>query len=193
MKDSVLFNLRWNQNFEQLKEYGSQFINNDLAYNIGIKTGDMHVIAHRLLNDSIPAWIRDIFPLKPNVLQIFCAMPDALGVIHKDGLARKSTINIPITGYTNGVIEWFSDTEELKEISISSTYTQIRINEAEHVDRQKRLKLLSVVSAIVTAPSILNTDVWHRVNNKGNTEHRWILSIRFEGNPSFEDLRILYS
>ncbi len=178
IEQDVLKKIEWNLFLLELKEFGTGFIDNDLVDKIAARTGNGHTIIHRQVGANIPEWIHAGLKCKPFILQVFASQPHSVGTVHKDGLERKSTLNIPICNCIDGQTEWFEDV--YKEIKISNEYTQIRLIDGVF-DSEPAL------AVNINEPCILNTDVWHRVNNI-NEHYRYVLSIRFADNPSYADL-----
>jgi len=186
--NNVMHDVGWSPVYKKMQDYGKEFINNLLAANTVASFGDLHVIVHRSMGNAIPDWIVNSFTIAPEILQVFAIPPGALGMIHKDGINRKATFNIPISGYTKGDMHWFSDNEALSEFKIDCSYTKVRLTNEEINVKGTRLDLEPEVICTVNAPSILNTNVWHRIDNRDNANWRWVLSIRFAGNPEYNTL-----
>ena len=176
--NSVVKKIEWNSFLLLLQKYGTEYVNNDLVDEIANKTGNGHTIIHRQLDNNIPTWIQSGLKYKPMVLQIFASQPSSVGTIHKDGIQGKSALNIPICNCDSGLTEWFDG--DFKELKISNEYTQIRLIDGLY-------EYEPTISININQPCVLNTDIWHRVHNT-NQNYRYMLSIRFEGNPSFLEL-----
>lgn len=181
-----LTDLGWSPAFQYLRMFGLSLINEEVVATLAAKTGDAHVIVHRQLNETIPQAVKKILPLVPNVVQVFGILPGALGKTHKDGVARKSALNIPLLGCDEGLMEWL-DGSSLTLKTLRSPYTEIRVSEEEWYSNT-RLDLPVCYATKVTAPSLVNTDEWHRVNNRQNENYRYMLSIRFQDNPTYSEL-----
>jgi len=178
--------LQWNEFFTNLQKFGNQFIDKNRADQLVEKTGDYHTIIHRQVND-FPHWIIKGFPLPILVFQVFAISPRSIGMIHKDGIDRKAALNIPLDGCDKGTMDWFVDgfTERL----IKTQYTNVRLTDEERNFNAHRSQSAPSFSCPITQPSIVNTDIWHRINNFENTNYRYMLSFRFNENPSFTDLK----
>lgn len=183
---SVLWEFEWNEFFRELRSYGNTFIDPAKVDDIAETIRDGHIILHRLIGRNIPTWIRDQFNLPVEVLQIFACKSGAVGRIHKDGLARKSSFNIPVANTELGFVEWFD--KDIPELTINNSYTQIRITPAEIDESNIRLDYDPIFRSRITVPSVLNTDVWHRVDNTENNHIRYMLGLRFKNNPTFNEL-----
>jgi hypothetical protein len=190
--NTVIFDLGWSHKYKLIQEYYSEYINNEKATNIRTLSGDLHVITDKMFKKDVPGWIIDAFPVEIGIVQLFSIPAGVTGMIHKDGLPRYSTINIPLTGYTEGTMHWYSDSEHLTEVKIDTAYTKVRLVAEELYNTGTRLDLIPDAQSTVTAPSILNTDIWHRIDNKKNTKSRWVASIRFSTNPTFDELKSYY-
>lgn len=179
--------LEWTPEFRAFQEYGLTLINPKEVDRISKAQNDNHIIQKRFYRVNIPKWISDYFhPLMPEIIQIFSAKPDSIGKYHKDGLNRRAALNIPLFACDQGVVEWTS--EELELWSVKSPYTLIRLNAAERGTGTERPSHPIQESLLLTQPTVLNVDHWHRVNNSGNLNYRFVMSFRFLGNPNFEIL-----
>lgn len=183
--NSLVKLLNWSDFFREAQEYGKQFIDENRVGEISKLAGDGHIILHRQLGKDIPDWIRNRFNSPIEVLQVFASQPGSIGRVHKDGIARKSALNVPVLNSDQGYTEWF--TEQFKEVTISNAYTQIRIADEEST-ASYRVEVEPEYRIKISTPSILNTDRWHRVNNRENTDFRYMISFRFINNPSFDEL-----
>jgi hypothetical protein len=83
-------------------------------------------------------------------------------------------------------MQWF-EPAEFSEFFIGNDYTTIRITN-EEINKREKIDIPPLHSTLVTLPAIVNTDVWHRVDNRSNDNARWMLSLRFKENPSFDFL-----
>jgi hypothetical protein len=189
-QDDVIIKLEWNDFFKKLQDYGNTFINENRASILSQFAGDSHTIIHRSVSD-FPAWLIEGFPIKVLVLQIFAILPESVGMTHKDGLERKSAFNIPLNGAELGHMDWFN--LDIKERKIDTKYTQIRLTENEKNHNSYRITDVPTYSVIIDKPSLVNTDVWHRIDNRDNKNFRYTISIRFKGNPSFSELKEKFS
>jgi hypothetical protein len=189
-QDDVIVKLAWNDFFKRLQEYGNTFINENRASALARSAGDSHTIIHRSISD-FPAWIVEAFPIKVLVLQIFAILPESIGMTHKDGLNRKSAFNIPLNGAELGYMDWFD--LDITERKVDTKYTQIRLTEDEKNHKAHRITDIPTYRVRIDSPALINTDVWHRIDNSDNKNFRYTLSIRFEGNPSLSELQQQFS
>ena len=178
----LIVKLEWNDFFKKLQEYGNTFVNEKRASLLAVYAKDSHTIIHRIISD-FPKWIYDEFPVKISVIQIFAILPESIGSTHKDGLNRKAAFNIPLLGADLGHMDWFD--LDIKERKIDTRYTQVRLTDHEKIDYVPACRIR------IDKPALVNTDVWHRVDNRDNKNFRFVLSIRFEDNPSFSELKEL--
>jgi len=194
--NNVVTHLEWNDFFLRLKEYGNQFINNDRAKILSEKTGDGHTIIYRQLN-NFPDWMLAGLKIKPVVFQIFAITPESTGMVHRDGIDRKAALNIPLLNCDEGFMDWFENIFD--EFKVVSGYTNVRLTTVEKNHSSYRIEdtpagvYTPAHRCLIETPSIVNTDVWHRIDNKLNKNYRYLMSIRFAGNPNFEDVVKIYS
>lgn len=147
-------------------------------------TKDGHVIVLRdfTIPVKVSSWFNTV-GLNPEFIQIFCSQPFNVGFIHKDGLDRHSSFNLPFFNSSEGFHEYFD--ESLTEKKIINDRTMIRITEEEANSYPNRHLAEPIEKIVLDYPTLFNVNRWHRVNN--NTRfYRAIVSIRFDGNPSFE-------
>jgi hypothetical protein len=182
--ENLITPYQWNPFFEKIKEFGLTFVDNKKCLESSRLRGDTHTIIHRLIKDEIPTWIRQGIPEDIIVLQIFAIEPDTVGLIHKDGVDRLCAFNIPILNCELGSMDWFS-TSDFSIYSVENNYTTIRVTN-EQIKNGKSSETVPIFSTLVTQPALVNTDTWHRVDNRGMPSFRWMLSLRFKNNPSFE-------
>jgi hypothetical protein len=178
--------LDWTDALHKCAEFGNQFVDDQACYENSIKIKDTHTIIKRLAGSEIPTWIRNCFNVEIQVLQIFAINPRSVGLIHKDGVNRCCALNIPIKNCDQGYMQWF-EPSAFTEFFIGNDYTTIRITN-EEIDKGEKIDIPPLHSTQLTKPSIVNTDVWHRVDNRDSDNYRWMLSLRFKNNPSFESL-----
>lgn len=188
--NKVVHHLAWNAFFLQLKDYGTQFINQARAHSLSEKTGDGHSIIYRQI-DNFPDWMLAGLKMKPLVFQIFAITPESTGMVHRDGIDRKAALNIPLLGCEQGFMDWFD--EIFEEFKIVTEYTNVRLTTVEKNHLPFRVTSDPMHRCLIEVPSIVNTDVWHRIDNRLNKNYRYVMSIRFVGNPNFESVQKLYT
>lgn len=172
----------WNDDLKKIQEWGVQFVDENLAKIISEKTLDKHNIVKRINKVEIPDWIKQVVGENIDYVQLFSAERNSVGFLHKDGVDRKCAFNIPVSGSSEGYIEWYSG--PVQERFFEDSFTKIRLPSEEN-----RNKLKILFRSKVSVPSLLDTDIWHRVNNKDNENWRHVLSFRFEDNPTFESVK----
>jgi hypothetical protein len=185
--ENLITRYQWNPFFEKIKEFGLTFVDNEKCLESSRLRGDTHTIIHRLIKDEIPEWIRQGIPEDIIVLQIFAIEPNTVGLIHKDGVDRLCAFNIPILNCETGSMDWFSNSD-FSVYSVENNYTTIRVTN-EQIKNGKSNETVPIFSTLVTEPALVNTDTWHRVDNRGVKSFRWMLSLRFKNNPSFDLLQ----
>jgi hypothetical protein len=182
--ENLITHYKWNTFLEKIKEFGLTFVDNEKCLESSRLRGDTHTIIHRLIKDEIPNWIRQGIPEDIIVLQIFAIEPNTVGLIHKDGVDRLCAFNIPILNCESGTMDWFSNLD-FSVYSVENNYTTIRVTN-EQITNGKSIETIPMFSTLVTQPALVNTNTWHRVDNRGKQAFRWMLSLRFKNNPSFE-------
>lgn len=189
MHSKYLKKLEWNSFFYSLQEYGKQFINEKDVDLLVLKSKDFHTIPFRILN-GFPTWITDQIPIKIELIQLFSITPNSLGMVHKDGISRFSALNIPVLNCNLGYMDWFD--KDYQQVLYDNKYTKVRLTLDEDDHRPFRIEDNPSYQTLVDTPSIINTNIWHRIDNRKNNNYRWMLSIRFCNNPSFESLCSLF-
>jgi hypothetical protein len=172
-----------------MKELGLKHINVDRAQQLERDTGDWHTIIHREMVD-FPDWMLRGLPLRPLLYQVFAISPESTGMIHKDGIDRKAALNIPLSGCSSGWMEWFDDV--FNELKIDVPYTKVRLTTVEKNYIPYRSDTRPKERIIVDHPHLVDTDTWHRVDNRGNTEYRFMFSVRFHGNQPLTVLKEIF-
>ena len=82
-------------------------------------------------------------------------------------------------------MQWFDN--DYEPLEIITDRTRIILPKTEDIAPNEYLRLT------LTKPTLVKTDVWHRVDNIDNPDNRIVFSIRFKGNPEFEDVKALLS
>jgi hypothetical protein len=186
MSTDLIKKYNWSDNFYQCAEFGKQFVDDQKCYENSLKIKDTHTIIKRLTGSEVPNFIRSYFAVEIQLLQIFAITPRSVGLIHKDGVDRQCAINIPIKNCNFGVMEWFSPSA-FSDFFVGNDYTTIRITN-EELKKNTKIDIPAIHSTVVDVPSLVNTDVWHRIDNRTNDNSRWMLSIRFKNNPTFSSM-----
>ena len=177
---------QWNAFYNKVKSYYSVYINNQNCLENSKLRGDTHTIIHRFHGNDIPNWIREEFKSDILIVQIFAAEPRSVGLIHKDGTDRQCAFNIPLFGCESGYMQWFEESQLTTRL-ISNEYTSIRISE-EQIQNGKSFEPIPIQSTLIVHPTLINTNIWHRIDNRDSDQFRWMISIRFAHNPSFQVL-----
>lgn len=185
--NTLLLKYHWLDFFDAIRKFGLDFVDNQKCVESSKLRGDTHTIIHRLIKDEIPQWIRNEIPEDIIVLQIFAIEPNTVGLIHKDGVDRLCAFNVPILNCDQGTMDWFDDSE-YSIYSVENSYTTIRVSD-EQIKQGKSFETKPMLSALVDTPSLVNTNVWHRVDNRSSNKFRWMLSLRFKNNPTYEEVR----
>jgi hypothetical protein len=143
-----------------------------------------------MTTQELPVGVLDWFAFKgltPQFLQLFASAPGNCGIIHKDGLDRRATLNIPIRGCAKGATEWFAESSFVERLIVNPT-TKARITEEEVAVYPQRLEAEPTHSMILTSTHVLDIDTWHRLNNRDNPDYRYVAAVRFCGNPTAQHL-----
>lgn len=149
-------------------------------------TGDNHAIYRRdyVFSEEEILTFAGI-GLVPEFKQYFITAPRSVGMIHKDGVDRKCSFNIPLDEHSAGGEHQFFSDLVTRTKTIKNERTIIRLPGTDTAKCTNSFKLIT--------PTLVNTDMWHRVDNRGNDKPRVVLAIRFVGNPSFEYTRLALS
>lgn len=182
--------IKWNKFYESLKDYGLANINEKKANDLIILSGDSHTIPFRIM-DNIPSWISNSIPIDIELIQLFAISPLSIGMVHKDGIDRLGALNIPVLNYKKGYMDWFED--NFNSRTYNNNYTRVRLTLDEDDNRPYRIEKIPEYQTTIDFPSVVNTNIWHRIDNRLNENYRWILSIRFKHNPSFEKLCSIFN
>lgn len=192
--ENLIIQYKWNDLFEKIKDFGLLYIDNEKCLETSKLRGDTHTIIHRLIPKEIPDWIKQGIPEDIIVLQIFAVEPNSVGLIHKDGVDRLCAFNIPLQNCDSGTMDWFEESS-YSTYSVKKNYTTIRLTNEQMAQRAvqgdikytgKEIESTPAFSTLVTQPSLVNTNVWHRVDNRSALNFRWMLSLRFRNNLSIE-------
>lgn len=185
--NTLLTRYRWSDFFDKMQQFGLSLVDNKKCIESSKLRGDTHTIIHRFIKDEIPQWIRDEIPIDIIVLQIFAIEPNTVGLIHKDGVDRLCAFNVPVLNCETGSMDWFNE-NEYSTYNVGNDYTTIRVSN-EQLKDGKKFETVPTYSTIVNTPTLVNTNVWHRVDNRNSDKFRWMLSLRFVNNPSFDTLK----
>lgn len=111
--------------------------------------------------------------------QLFVCRPEHCGLYHTDGVDRRASLNVPLFNCDVGGIDWTVDDAPGAYRFKSGFTTNMRTE-------RRDLPILDHMTLDFTY--LLRVNNWHRINNLGNPNHRIVFSLRFQGNPSFEQV-----
>jgi len=127
-----------------------------------------------------------IMGLEVENCKYFLCRPHTKGNVHIDGAPpRKCGLNFPVFNCQQGVMQWFDN--DYEPLEIITDRTRIILPKTEDTAPNEYLRLT------LTKPTLVKTDVWHGVDNTDNPDNRVVFSIRFKGNPEFDDVKTLLS
>ena len=173
----------WSTQFESLKQWGTNLVNENKALEVAKITRERHNIVDRVLGKDLPQYIKDLFQIRISHIQLFSAEPTAIGSIHKDGSDRLCAFNIPLMNTDKGWTEWLDGPVEGRLLELG--HTSIRLLK----DRTDAHKLSTTAKFLLENPTLINTNEWHRVDNFKNPNWRHVLSIRFMDNPDYNSVK----
>lgn len=178
IRNQFIHQVEWSPEFHDMAMFGLARVNETKAAAVSQKFGDPHVIIFRCTGKEAPD-IQKSFREEVEFIQVFAILPKSIGGIHKDGLNRQCGFNIPILNYEKGLMQWYDDS--LQHWTHNSEYTKVRIA----MNTENAVPLFSTT---VEQPSLVNTNIWHRMNNADSDNYRYLLSIRFTSNKSFDEM-----
>ncbi len=151
---------------------------------------------HREPYQNVKKYFFNEFELLVKSIILFPTVPNKLKDPHRDGPRNDyaySAINIPVANVEKTYQVWWPNFDENRVVEYNLTrpdgtksvgfdiVPNWNETEFDNMPNSDRLELLS--------PHIVNTNVIHGVDNRGNDNWRLILSIRFSGNPTLEKIR----
>lgn len=175
IRNQFIHQVAWSDEYRAMAEFGRARLDEERAVSLASRSGDPHMILFRCTGKEAPEFQRH-FNEEIEFVQVFSILPNSIGGIHKDGLNRQCAFNVPIQNCDNGLMQWFE--EGLEHRTYDTAYTKVRI--ALNTDGA-----VPVFSTIVDTPAMVNTNVWHRMNNAEGSGFRYMLSLRFTRNPTF--------
>lgn len=134
--------------------------------------------------------------------KFFHAKPGLKSIIHRDADGRSSALNIPLT--IGGLMTWYDNSwesvrkmegqhvflrmaaEHPRDIAATDSSTW-RAAEVEHFDFIARANPEPAAKLVLTKPTCLAVDKWHKVDNDTNAD-RIIFTMRFKENPSLQNM-----
>jgi hypothetical protein len=177
----------WNPWYYDIQKWTSQFIDDAKSEEQVRKSPDSHIVFARVFPDDIPDFVKQGMSFLPiQFMQVFCISANSTGMIHKDGRDRKCALNIPLRDCGKGIMEWFD--HSFVEHEFVDKVTIVRVTKHEVENYPTKWEHEGSVRTIIERPTLVNTDVWHRIDNMDNPCHRYMVSFRFKDNPTFEDV-----
>lgn len=188
--EDVIRKYDWNQWYRDIQEWASVGLDDAKADEQISNSPDQHIVFSRVFQEGIPKFIADgVSPLVVQFMQVFCVGRNSIGMIHKDGRDRKCALNVPLRGCGNSVMEWYDHPFETRELTSKTTI--VRVTEDEYVGHPTKWPHDGNIRTVIERPTLVNTNIWHRINNADNPENRYIASFRFKDNPTFEEVHSL--
>jgi hypothetical protein len=121
--------------------------------------------------------------------KVFVAAPGHIYGIHKDGVDKKSALNIAIQCNETDWVRWHSD--QAVEIAGGKLTVfndqKYQMSREITVDNVEQVPYIEQVNTREGDVYLINTDVFHSFKCVGNS-YRFILQTKFAGNPSFDEL-----
>ena len=103
------------------------------------------------------------------------------GLPHIDGVPpRHSAINFPVMNCEEGYQVWYKNQPKY----IEKVNSDLRII----LPIETNISWIEGEKMYLDRPTLVNVGIWHAVNNSNNNHHRYVFSVRFEGNPTYEDV-----
>lgn len=183
----------WNEQFNKIKEFGSNFVDNKKYFITSRWQGDTHAVVHQIGEDYVPRWLINIIPCKIQIIKIFGIEPNSVGIIHKDGIDSLCAFNIPISNTNNSTMDWF-DPSEYSDLLISKgigKVINVRLTK-EQLLIGKEVETTPYFSKNIDCPSLVNINEFHRIDNRKSNQYRWVASLRFVGNPTFDYVKKIF-
>jgi hypothetical protein len=183
----------WNEQFNNIKEFGSRFVDNKKSFMTSRWQGDSHAVVQQIGEDYVPKWLSDIIPCKIQIIKIFAIEPNSVGIIHKDGINSLCAFNVPIVNTDNSTMDWFDPTEysDLPTSYHIGTGINVRLTN-EQLLIGKEIETTPYFSKKINSPSLVNINEFHRVDNRKSDQYRWVVSLRFDGNPTFDYVKKIF-
>lgn len=120
--------------------------------------------------------------LKIDNCKFFRCMAKTQGDVHIDGVpVRNAAINFPVNNCELGYQTWYLN--KPKRVEKVYSKTRIILPDEDNIQWQEGEKLY------LTKPTLVHVGVWHSVNNTENSKDRDVFSIRFVGNPTFDQVK----
>lgn len=163
------------------------------AYNAKLARNTLSVgRTHGLINVKDPMSIQALSQIQKlgwgiENAKFFRCEPFSIGDIHKDSDTH-CALNIPVSGCLYSLMKWFNLDDD-REMRIEEKGKLVLILPQNPVYRNHPHSLRTVLKRMeLIHPTLVRTHVWHAIDNQANSLPRIVLSIRFSGNPTFEDM-----
>jgi hypothetical protein len=125
--------------------------------------------------------------------QVFVAPPHTGMPIHKDGIEKKSALNIIMQGTEKDWTRWYSD-ELIENASgkVGGSYDPIEKRHSRQImnlPNYPKLSYTDQLTGLMTTGTVylVNTDIYHAFFNNSD-DYRIVLQTNFTGNPDIEQL-----
>jgi hypothetical protein len=185
----------WNDAFNKIKNFGLGLVDNKKSFMTSRWQGDSHSFVYTFTEGNIPDWLRSSIPCDLKLVRIFAIEPRSVGIIHKDGIDTLCAFNIPIVNTDNSTMDWF-DPSEYSELLVNVSNNNNKINNLRVTKEQllinKEVETTPYFSKIIEFPSLVNVNEFHRINNRNSDNYRWVLSLRFANNPTFNNVEKMF-
>lgn len=145
--------------------------------------------------------VRDIRSagLEVHHINLFFQKGNSLAELHIDDGAnpRHASLNLPIRGCEGSEVVWVRADQFSAAAPYLATFNGFDVNAkprtigsqpADPVVTRDDSTWDIVDRASAGQPILLKTDEWHAVDNRNNPHYRWLLGIRFVGNPHYEEV-----
>jgi len=127
--------------------------------------------------------------------QVFITPPGDGLEIHKDGLEKRSALNILIQGSESDWTRWYSDqiveTQYGGTVALSTPENTSANRYSRNIGNLPNYPVIPCIDELTGITSgtiyLVNTNVYHSFFNNGN-DYRIVLQTNFAGNPSIEQL-----
>lgn len=121
--------------------------------------------------------------------KVFVAAPGHLYGIHKDGVDKKSALNIAISCNETDWVRWYTDqavTDAGGKLTVFNDQ-KYQMSREITVSDPENVPYIQEVNTKEGDVYLVNTDVFHSFKCVGN-KYRFVLQTKFAGNPSFDEL-----
>lgn len=137
--------------------------------------------------------------LEVHHINLFFHRANALAELHIDDGAnpRHASLNLPIRGCEGSRVVWVRDNQFDAASPYMATFNGFDVNAKPRTIGSQPLDSTAtrddstwdiIDETRADIPILLKTDTWHAADNRGNKHYRWLLGIRFVGNPSYDEV-----